>query len=121
MVQAERVGEAIETAASNQKEETFTVILPKPIEIQTFNIRKFLGRKKAPGTPRRYQKGKWHVMIQIRSQKEVKDKGRLFVQRYFKLHSHFNSIVNYNLSSCFWDPGLIPIGGIPLILFDLLR
>ena len=52
VVQAERVGEAIETAACNQNEETLTVILPTPIEIQTFNIRKFLERKKAPGTPR---------------------------------------------------------------------
>ena len=52
------MGEAIETAACNQKEETLTVILPTPIEIQTFNIRKFLGRKKAPGTPRAVPKRK---------------------------------------------------------------
>ena len=39
--------------------------------------------------------------------------GRLFVQKYFRLHSNFSDIVNYTLSSRFSGSGLIPIGGIP--------
>ena len=47
--------------------------------------------------------------------------GRLFAQKHFQLHSNLNDIVNYTLSSGFSDSGLIPIGGIPLFLFDLSR
>ena len=54
------------------------------------------------------------------TKKEV-DKGRLFVQGYFQLHSNFNDIVSYTLSSGFSGSGLIPIVGIPLFLFDLSR
>ena len=61
-----------------------------------------------------YQKEKGLGKIQIRSQKEVVDMGRLFAQKYFELYSNFNDIVNYTLSSGFSGSGLIPIGGIPL-------
>ena len=44
---------------------------------------------------------------------------RLFVPQYFQLHSNVNDIVNYTLSSGFLSPGSIPVGGIPLLLFDL--
>ena len=43
---------------------------------------------------------------------------RLFIQKYFQLHSNFNAKVNYNVSPGFSGSGLIPIGGIPLFLFD---
>ena len=46
---------------------------------------------------------------------------RLFVQQYYQLHSNFNGIVNYTLSSGFSGSGLIPSGSIPLFLFGFSR
>ena len=78
-------------------------------------------RKKGAGALRVVTERKRALKIQIWSQKEVVDMGRLIVQQYFQLYSNFNSIVNYTLSSGFSGFGLIPIGGIPLFLFDLSR
>ena len=55
--------------------------------------------------PKRKRLGK----IQIQSQREVVDMGRLFVHKYFQLQSKFNYIVNYTLSSGFSGSGLISI------------
>ena len=71
-------------------------------------------RNKGVGMLRVVQKRKWLGKIQIWSQKEVVDMGRLFAQKYFQLYSNFNDIVNYTLSSGFSGFGLIPTGGIPL-------
>ena len=47
--------------------------------------------------------------------------GSLSVQQHSQLHSNFNGILNYALSSGFSGSALIPIGGISLFLFDLSR
>ena len=65
--------------------------------------------KKGTETPAVVPKRKRAWKIQIRSQKEVADMGRLFAQKYLKLYSNFNDIVNYTLSSGFSGSGLIPI------------
>ena len=71
------------------KKETLTVIPPTPIENQRLNTGKSLlkqdvqkeNRKAEGGTKKKKKVGK----IQIWSQKEVVDKGRLFVQQYFQI------------------------------------
>ena len=68
-----------------------------------------------------YQKEKGLGKVQISSQKEVVDTGRLFAQKYFQLYSNFNDIVNYTLSCGFSGSGLIPTGGIPFFLFNHSR
>ena len=70
--------------------------------------------KKGTEMPAVVPKRKRAWKIQIRSQKEVADMGRLFAQKYIQLYSNFNDIVNYTLSSGFSGSGLIPIGSIPL-------
>ena len=61
------------------------------------------GIRKKGSIPKRkrawYQKDKGLGKIQIQSQKEVVDMGRLFAHKYFPLYSNFNDIVNYTLSS----------------------
>ena len=53
-------------------------------------------RKKGTGTPRVVPNKKKRLeKIQIQSQKEVVDMGRLFAQKYFQLYSNFNDIVTY--------------------------
>ena len=42
-------------------------------------------------------------------------------RHFFQLHSNFNDILNYTLSSGFSGSGLIPIEGIPLFPFDNSR
>ena len=105
VVQREEVGEAEETVAWNQKKETVIVIPPTPIENQRLNTEKSLLTLVAKKRNRNAEGGtikkKGLKKIQILSQKEVVDMGRLFVQQYFQLHSNFSGTVDYTQSAGF--------------------
>ena len=88
MVQGEQLGKANETAAGNQKRESFTVIPVTPKGLIQGSPYSNTERTKTERKRRRwYQKEKGLGKIQIReSQKEVVDMGRLFAQTYFQLY-----------------------------------
>ena len=98
VVQGEEVGEINKTAAGNQKKETHSSNTHR--KPKTYYRAIFIHTGCAEREWERrgwYQKEKELEKIKICSQNELVDMGRLFVQKYFQLHSNFNDIVNYTL------------------------